>query len=257
MNARHPLPRKVLAPLLLLQAACLLVTFAAWAGPSENQAPETGTADAKDLEQIRNRYWAQGSENEMGVVQNRTYTKQGKVETWLMGGLVASDPFLSIKSLGLSVGYHFNEQYSMSAFGFRDWVSPSSALETLEGGGKKANTNPPRGTVGGQFKASLLYGKLSLLGRKILYYDMHTGLGAHATSTETGTYLGPVFSIGQSVYINRRMAFRVDYQLNVYSENIIEKEKTLALGQVMGSRTNFSNSIQIGLSLLWGGGQEQ
>ena len=29
--------------------------------------------DATAIEQIKNRYWAQGNENEMGVVQNRLY----------------------------------------------------------------------------------------------------------------------------------------------------------------------------------------
>jgi outer membrane beta-barrel protein len=250
---------KLILMTLILAGAALSSEQTSSAAPKESQpkaeAPVNPAADpdAADLDRIRNRYWAQGNETEMGVVQNRTYTKQGKIETWFFGGLSASDPFLDIKSMGLTVGYHFNEQLSVDVFGFRDWISPSSALTTLEKGGKKANTNPPLGTVGAEVQGSLLYGKLSLLGRKILYYDMHTGLGAAATSTETGINYGPVFSIGQSVYITRSMSFRVDYRLVAYREDIIEKEITTKLGQIIGARNNFSNNVQVGFSFLFGG----
>jgi outer membrane beta-barrel protein len=237
----------------------LLLSIPAFAAGSNKKpqatAPVEADPEAGDLDQIRNRYWAQGNETEMGVVQNRTYTKQGKVESWIFGGLLASDPFLSVKSLGFSLGYHFNEQVSVDIFGYRNWVSDSSALEVLHQGAKEANTNPPRGTVGADVQGSLLYGKLSLVGKKILYYDMHVGLGAATTATESGNYFGPVFSIGQSVYVGRNVAFRVDYRMVAYRENIIEKQVTQTKGQVVGQRNNFSNSVQIGMSFLWGGTQ--
>lgn len=232
--------------------AALVIGFVLLSGPARGAEPD---AESKEIDQIKNRYWAQGNENEMGVVQNRLYTKRGKTETWIFGGLMSSDPFLTIRTLGLQSAYHFNETFSLGVFGMRNWASASSALEVLELGGKKANTNPPQGTVATELQSSLLYGKLSLLGASILYYDMHVGLGAAVTSTETGTYSGPSFSVGQNVYLNKRVSLRFDYRMIAYRENIVEKEITAKLGQVVGARNNFSNSFQFGVSFLWGAGK--
>lgn len=240
------------ATLPFLAAVIALVAVVLITGPAHGAE---NTPDANEIEQIKNRYWAQGNENEMGVVQNRLYTKRGKTETWFFGGLMSSDPFLTVRTLGFQSAYHFNESFSLGAFGMRNWTSPSAALDVLELGGKKANTNPPRGTVGSELQASLLYGKLSLLGASILYYDMHAGAGFAVTSTETGTYAGPSFSIGQNIYLNKRVSLRFDYRMIAYRENIVEKEITAKLGQVVGARNNFSNSFQFGVSFLWGAGK--
>jgi outer membrane beta-barrel protein len=223
--------------------------------PAPVPAPQAPSAeqDAADLEKIKQRYWAQGSETEMGVVQNRLYTKQGKVESWVFGGLLASDPFLSIKTTGLNLGYHINETSSFHIMGMRHFVGASSALTTLREGEKEANTNLPRAMVGGEYKASLLYGKLSLLGARILYFDMHFGLGGHVTATETGNYMGPMGSVGQTIYLARDVSLRFDYRMLAYRERIVEKEKTATLGDIIGSRNNFSHTFQIGVSFLWGG----
>ena len=217
-----------------------------------SQAP-SAEQDAAELEKIKSRYWAQGSETEMGVVQNRLYTKQGKVESWLFGGIVASDPFLSIQTTGLNLGYHFNETSSFHLMGMKHFVGPSAALNVLRKGSKEANTNLPAGMVGAEYKASLLYGKLSLVGAKILYFDMHFGLGAHVTNTETGNYIGPMASVGQSIYLARNVSLRFDYRNIAYRERLIEKEKSGTLGQIIGTRNNNSHTLQIGVSFLWGG----
>jgi outer membrane beta-barrel protein len=250
----------VSAPLSSSRSAQAAGTGGKKAKTVEAPAPDSQSeeaAEASELEKIKNRYWAQGSETEMGVVQNRLYTKQGKVESWLFGGVISTDPFLSIKTTGLSLGYHLNETSSFHVMGMRHFVDPSSALEVLRLGGKQANTNSPRGMVGAEYKASLLYGKLSLLGAKILYYDMHLGLGGHMTSTETGNVPGPMGSIGQSIYIKSgdyaSIAVRFDYRMMAYREEIVEKEITAKLGQVVGARNNFSNTFQLGISFLWGG----
>jgi hypothetical protein len=64
--------------------------------------------------------------------------------------------------------------------------------------------------------------------------------------------------IGQKVYVGGRFAVRVDYRLLRYNENIVEKVITPRLGQIVGQRTNYSNSITLGASMLFdfpGGGK--
>ena len=108
-------------------------------------------------------------------------------------------------------------------------------------------------TAGAEARASLLYGKLSLLGRKILYYDLHGGAGAAMVRTENGTYPAPVLSIGQNIFLSNSLTFRVDYRLLAFREDIIEREITAKLGQNVGTRTNFTNSVTFGFSWIWGG----
>ena len=94
---------------LLLTAAAPRASAADDAEATAQETPADASPDAAELEKIRQRYWAQGNEQEMGVVQNRLYTKEGRFEGTLLGGLLMTDPFLSVKTLGASIGYHFNE----------------------------------------------------------------------------------------------------------------------------------------------------
>jgi len=243
--------KTTLIAILIAASATLMSTLAS----AEDQAApvEDASPDAAELEKIKQRYWAQGNEKEMGVVQNRLYTKEGRVEATVLGGFVTTDPFLNVRTFGGSIGYHLDETFSLHAFSWKDFTSGSAALTTLQEGGKKANTNRPFATAGMEARASLLYGKLSLVGKKILYYDMHAGAGVAVTRTENGTYPGPVLSIGQNIFLTNSLTFRVDYRLIAYREDIIEREITAKLGQNVGMRNNFSNAITFGFSWMWGG----
>jgi hypothetical protein len=105
--------------------------YASASGEGQAQGGAGGAQDA-DVGAIKERYWARGEESSLGVVQNRTYTKAGKVEIGLLGGVTLSDPFLSIQHAGGSLGYHFNEYFGLHAFGWKSFTSGSSALDTLE-----------------------------------------------------------------------------------------------------------------------------
>jgi outer membrane beta-barrel protein len=242
---------KKLLVLITLASALMALAGASLAIAEETAAP--ASSEKVDVENIKEKYWARGDESELGVVQNRLYSKARKFELGVFGGFMTSDPFLSVKGLGASLGYHFSEVWAFHVVGWKSYASSSSALETLVAGGKKANTNIPRSYVGGEFAASILYGKLSLIGKKIIYYDMHLLGGAGATSTENGTYFTPHIGIGQQIYLNQWSSIRVDYRMMRYDERIKEKETTPILGQDVGGRTNWTNAITIGVDFLFGG----
>jgi outer membrane beta-barrel protein len=250
--------------------ATLGVSTAAWAAGSQDKkaqpSPEAApsAADAKaasasdesekvNVENIKEKYWARGDESELGVVQNRLYSKQQKWELGVFGGFLTSDPFLAVKSAGASVGFHFSEVWGLHVMGWKAFSSPSSALDALREGGKEANTNPPGWYAGSEVSASILYGKLSLLGKKIIYYDLHLLGGAGVTNTESGTYLTPSLGLGQQIYINKFTSLKLDYRLMYYNETIHEKYITAKLGQEAGQRANWTNSITLGISFLIGG----
>lgn len=223
-----------------------------------NSLENVGTeAERLNIENIRQKYWARGDENELGVVQNRMYTKARKFELGVYGGVVSTDPFLSVYSLNASLGYHFSEYLSVAVFGVKYFVGPSSALELLQspypnGIGTGTNTNEPKWYVGGEVMGSLLYGKLSVIGKAIIHYDFHLIGGLGVMSTESGNYATPSVGVGQAFFITRNITLRTDYRLMIYNETILQKvsSNTSPPGTPIGTRVNYSNSISVGLSFL-------
>jgi len=216
----------------------------------------TGAAGAEkvNVDTIKEKYWARGNESELGVVQNRLYSKEFKFELATFGGLVSSDPFLSVKSAGLSLGFHFSEYWAVHAFGWRSFVAPSSAQIAFQewSGEPRVNTNEPRAFMGAEVTASPLYGKLSLVGKKIIYYDMHISAGAGMTRTESGSFLTPFFGIGQQVYMTQWMSLRLDYRPMWYRETIKEKINPQTYGTVKGQRINWTHAVTFGATFLVG-----
>mgnify|MGYP000505615145 CR=1 FL=1 len=209
------------------------------------------SAEKVDVEQIKEKYWARGSAPEMGVVQNRTYSKALRIESSIFAGISTTDPFLSVRTAGGSIGFHFSEYLAFHVVAFKSFVSPSTALKTFEDTiAATTNYNSPKWFVGAEGSASLLYGKLSLLGQKILYYDMHLTGGAGLTSTRNGDYFTPTLGLGQQVYLSQNISLRLDYRVMAYREDIVERVITSKLGQVTDRRYNFTHSVIFGLTFL-------
>lgn len=209
-----------------------------------------GAQDA-NVEGIKQRYWTGGDDSDLGVVQNRLYTKGNRLELGVFGGLISSDPFLSVRTLGGSIGYHLSEYWGLHIVGWKSFVSSSSDLRIFDATrGASVNTNEPKSFVDGEVAYSLIYGKLSLVGKSILYYDLRLIAGVGATTTENGTYIGPVVGIGQQIYLTRSLALKADYRLTPYHEDIVEKEIPATRGQVVDNRLNWSHALTLGLSIL-------
>lgn len=212
---------------------------------TETTPPEDETVD---VSKIQEKYWAQGKETELGVVQNRKYTSSKKIEVTLLGGMISSDPFLDVYSYGLSLGYNFNPYLGLHAIGWKSSVGPSAALNTLRNDtNTNANTNEPKAFYGLQLTNNFLYGKLSLLGSSIIYVDLFALGGVGMTSTENGNYVTPFLGIGQKIHLAQFLALHFDYRMMIYQETIKSKDPT-HLGQVLGNRTNTTGAFLLGLS---------
>lgn len=221
------------------------------AAPAQN-APQG--AEEVRVDQIKRKYWAGGDSAQVGVVQNRAYSKAGKFSLGINGGIVFADPFLSTKILGGTFGYNFSEYLALELIGWKLFANGSSALETLRDQGKDANTNLQKAYYGTEVLWSVMYGKLSFIGRKIIYYDLHLTAGGGMIDTETGKYPAGTLGIGQRFYLSQSFSLRLDYRSLIYQEHIAEKVVTSQLGQDRGTRTNFGHTIVLGIDLFFGGG---
>lgn len=265
MRTSHPVSR--FYPVLVLVA----FSVALGGGPraradetiADSSAPTYGTtnrSDRIDVKALREKYWAKGEQSELRVVRNRTYTKSGKVEVGGFLGITNTNPFLNVKNLGLSLGYNFTEYLGVEVDYWHYSVSASSAAitfeneTTAEGTPHVADSNDPKDFIGAELLYSPIYGKLSLFGSTIIYYDLHLLGGAGETSTEAGTYFTPIVGIGQQIWLTKQLSLRLDFRETYYRETVLAK--TLNDPQVpflspVGSNNNFSNIISLGFTYLF------
>lgn len=209
--------------------------------------------ESVEVEKIKEKYWAKGSEAEMGVIQSRLYSNAKKVELGVLGGVISSDPFLSTKHLGGSVGYYFSDYFALHAIGWKSYASGSEALKSFEKeAGFTANTNQAQSFYGLQASGDFLYGKLSLLGQMIIYFDLHVRGGLGRTQTESGNYLTPFIGLGPQIHLSKRVSLSFDYRLMRYQENIVGKAPDANYGKTVGNRVNLTDVISFGLTFSLG-----
>jgi outer membrane beta-barrel protein len=226
--------------------------------PAAPAPSEPAGAERVNVDTIKEKYWARGDENEMGVVQNRLYSKERKIETSFGLGLSESDPFLSVKTARLTLGYHFSEYLSAHLVGMRYWSTGSTALTFLENKGGKYNINPLYNYYGLDVKAALIYGKLSVVGKAIIHYDLHIAGGAGFTAGESGKDFTPSIGIGQQFYLAKRTSVFFDYRLKRFTEVELQKAVTVPSQyyQPAGERTKYNNEFTLGVSFLFGGTEQ-
>lgn len=204
-----------------------------------------------DLSKFTEKYWAEGNETEMGVVQNRKYTTSRKWELSFFTGTLSTDPFLSVHPLGGGIGYHFSPYTSVHLTAWRAQVKASDALKTFEAEtNATVNTNHPKAYYGLDVKQNFLYGKASLFGSVIIYVDLFVMGGVGMTQTESGTYFTPSLGLGQKIYLNQRMALNLDYRIMTYHEQILSKSPA-TLGNPAGERNNMTDGVSLGLSFFF------
>lgn len=229
--------------------------------PAAPAADDTG-AERVNTETIKEKYWARGNENELGVVQNRLYSKEHHYEFSLLGGFDFTDPMLSVHPVGGRIGYHFSEYFSAHLIGWKAFSGNSGTLNDLLANktpdqvGTAYNTNAPQYYLGSEAQWSLLYGKLSVVGKAIIHYDLHFMAGVGDMKTETGHDFEQHVGIGQQFFLGKASFLAIDYRLMHYHESIPQKVIPTQIGQTVGTRENFSNVITLGIGFMFGGPKE-
>ncbi len=221
--------------------------------PVSLRSEDQNKAERVDLKAIQRDYWANQKNSEVEAVQNRLYTKTHRFEIGLFGGVVNTDPFLNVRDYGMSLGFYLSESIGIKAVYFKDSVSYSSAHDTLtKVNNITANTNFPRDYYGGEFSFNPLYGKLSLLGKSILYSDLFLLAGGGMRGTESGSIPAVTVGLGAQLYVSRFLSLRLDYRLIYFKEHVFQKYPEDKIGTDLGARTELSSMVTLGLTFLFG-----
>lgn len=125
------------------------------------KAPAAGDSPYSDAERlnvdgIKEKYWARGNETEMGVVQNRMYTKERKFELGVFAGVASSDPFIDVKTMAFSLGFHLSEYISLHAHAWKLFSKNSQAWNMLAQRQGVYNTNQLTDYYGIETRANLI-----------------------------------------------------------------------------------------------------
>ena len=214
---------KLFFTLVLMITLLSVNALAAGAPPAGSAVPSpTPEDETVDVSKVTEKYWAQGKDTELGVVQNRKYTSEHRLELDLFTGSISTDPFLTVHHYGFSLGYYITQNFSLHAIAWKDSVSFSDAYNSFKAQTANAilDTNKPKGFYGLELNQNILYGKASLFGSAIIYVDIFALGGLGMTDTETGKELTPFLGLGQKIHLNQTMALHLDYRIMQFSETI-------------------------------------
>lgn len=226
----------------------LLIIAGLGMGANSSLAARAPSSDPEtvEIQKVSEKYWAQGDESELGVVQNRTYTRARRLGMDLFAGTLSTDPFLSVRTFGGTLGWNFDENWGIHAVFWKSNPSDSAAYESFRQQAPTADVdrNPPSGFYGLQVNRSVLYGKAALFGRTLMYVDVFLLGGAGISATRSGNYFTPFVGIGQKIHLTKNLSLHLDYRILRFSE-------TLTGPGGSHDRSNTSDSLNFGIGILF------
>jgi outer membrane beta-barrel protein len=137
------------------------------------QAAAKGKDDKVDISDLENKYWAP-KDTDFSVVQNRTYTKEGRIFFAPQWGRPINDPYSEGNIFGATANYFLSERLGVQGTYFTSELSNNDASDDIARLGSGAI--PDHGKMTGYYGLGLnivpFYAKMSFWGRKIIYFDM-------------------------------------------------------------------------------------
>lgn len=211
--------------------------------------------DITDLEQ---KYWAPKDE-EFSVVQNRLYSKSKRFGITPQIGPLVTDSFSSGNVLGLSGNYYFSERYGVEAHYSSYNLKNSKVAEGfITSNGTNPDFNRQTYFYGVSFNWVPIYAKISLLEKKILYFDMSISPGIGMMGYQQQLIAGNgknlssfafTLDIAQHYFISKEWAFRVDMRNRFYNDKVVKYRTE----EFVKEKGNHSVSVLLGLTFYFGG----
>lgn len=161
---------------------------------------------------------------DIAVIQRRFLPKTNRLEISGVGFSNLNNPFFNNLGFGLKLAYHFTEAWGVEGVGNWYGVAARQVTKDLEKAGvSTANVVTAKGFMGGAIRWSPIYGKISLLNKSIVPFDLgfSGGFGMTRTAESSGeptVYLGTnqIFAISKSI------AFRWDLMWNLYQASVTD-----------------------------------
>lgn len=182
-------------------------------------------SDKLDIKKLETKYWS-AKDDDFAVVQNRRYTKSGRVFLSLNGGVPFNDPFTSGTIYSANLGYFFNERWGMDLEYKSGNIKDNDATTLFT---SRYGVYPDHN----EFQTSQIlsgtlvpfYAKMSFMDSSIIYFDMGFSVGAGTLNYKIKRADGdeskstPVVKIGvfQQIFFSEHFALRAELA-NTWSE---------------------------------------
>jgi outer membrane beta-barrel protein len=211
--------------------------------------------DKIDLKKIESDFWS-AKDTDFSVIQNRAFPKEGRFYTNLATGILVNDPFTTGNIQRLALGYYFSERWGIELGHELVNAQDSKSTQYL----KSKNAFPNYNFLNSYTYVSAswvpFYAKMSLLDRKILYYDMQLnfGVGQKAYTAYIRDEPGLSFQsfgyhldVVQNFFFTRHWSFRLDLRNQWASQNFYYSDGSQKKQKESSSLVN-DTSLLIGLT---------
>lgn len=179
--------RSILRCLHVIVLGLVVVGVGLLASPTQVMAQDEPAANTLDGD--LNNTW--GERRDIRVIQHRLYEKVGRHQITLSGGIIPNNPFVDYYPIGLRYGYYLIESLALELGGsyIGDTFSSQGDLEAfLSGAGVNVDLLDQqmwRASMGVSW--SPFYGKIAILGLKLVHFDLHFGAGFGVVGVESIT----------------------------------------------------------------------
>jgi outer membrane beta-barrel protein len=245
--------------------------------PAKPAAPakDDRGSDKLDLKKLEDKYWS-AKDTDFSVVQNRTYSKAGKMFVSLSYGPLINDAYSYGRMTNGAVGYYFNERWGFEVAHEMGNLKDSDSTDAFI---NRNNFAPDYNTFESYTSVNMIvvpfYAKMSFWDRKVMYFDMQFAVGVGqmkyqiqkaspydpATGTRTLTpedknTIGYNFDITQQLFFHENFALRLDIK-NKWTTQ--DKERYFinpGIGQTeadrpLGTTSQQDTSILLGLTVFF------
>ena len=221
-----------------------------------------------NIKNLEKKYWAP-KEGRFKVVQNRTYTKTKRLHLSILPGVMLNEEYSQGFSVAGALGYYFNDRWGLEAeYQFVDLSDNDLQKAVLEREGF-ADSSRVLGYYGIVTKFMPFYAKMSLLGYKIIYFELSFGASLGMinyqprqidTKANTTLDLGDEksaiaygFEVSQSFYLSRKLLIRADYKQRYFNEEVLDGGSTEqgGKGDKKSDRIQDSISLNIGFTYIF------
>lgn len=251
--------------LVVLLIACTFAGTTAWAKKAAAKKADAKTVQKSqkdgeklDISDLEKKYWAP-NDTDFSVVQNRTYSKDKRFAASVNYGKIINDTYTQGDVFGVNLNYYFSERQGieLNYLGEASFEASDSITAFREEFNTPATPNHNRLTsyYGISYNWVPIYAKMSLLGKKIVYFDMafKFGLGLtnyeqqreNPTNNEEDDAFTYSFGVTQTIFLSKHWSIKADYVGYFYKENLLQYGGVSR--QEAGSRNNNSTYLTLGL----------
>lgn len=228
------------------------------ANPETTKKVETGKEDYKvDISDIEKKYWAP-KDTDFSVVQSRAYSKEKRYSLTLQAGPLINDVYNSGLNYGLTANYFLSERNGFGLTYISSQLGDTKVIDSFryDVGGGQAGAVPDWGRMTSYYGINYIwvpiYAKMSLLGKKILYFDMaispHIGITNYEKISNVGNQADSAFTYGVDVsqyfFLNKHWAIRADLKNHWFKENVINSKD----GTPKRTQTNNTTLFLLGIT---------